>query len=153
MVRVAEPDRQTSVFSQQMNVGIEIVEVAWAAEGGLEGGIFSTFTPFVTRKNPNGEVVAANQAVDRVTVMKMATSWAARFMVKEDVTGMLKPGYWGDFIVLSQDYFTVPLEEVDRIIPLMTVVGGEVVFLRDSLARELGQGPVGTQYRYPFEEQ
>ena len=129
------------------------VEVAWAAEGGLENGIFSSFTPFVTRKNPNGEVVAANQAVDRVTVMKMATSWAARFMVKEDVMGMLKPGYWGDFIVLSQDYFTIPLEEVDRIIPLMTVVGGEVVFLRDSLARELGQEPVGTQYQYPFEEQ
>ena len=128
------------------------VPVSWETEMGLENGIVSRMTPFITRKNAAGKVVAPDQTVDRVTVMKMATSWAARFVLKEDVLGTLKPGYWADFLVLNQDYFTVPLEGLDRTIPLMTVVGGEVVFLRQSLAEELGLQPVGMQYQYAFEQ-
>lgn len=124
--------------------------VAWSAEGWARQGrrMFTSFTPFITRKNEDGKVVAAAQAVDRVTVMKMATSWAARFIFKENVLGMLRPGYWADLVVLDRDYFTVPVEEIDRITPLMTVVGGEIVFLRESLARELGHEPIGFQIQY-----
>ena len=129
------------------------VPVVWATEGDWkEDGVFESFEAFVTRKNKNGKVVGADQAVDPITVMKMATSWAARFIMKEDVLGILKPDYWGDFVVLSQDYFTVPVEQIHRTVPLMTVVGGEVAFLRESLAKELGQAPVGIQFKYTFEE-
>ncbi|MBI4483285.1 MAG: amidohydrolase family protein [Acidobacteria bacterium] len=129
------------------------VPVAWETEFGLENGIFSRFSPFITRLNAQGKIVASDQAVDRVTVMKMATSWGAPFILKDGVLGMLKPGYGADFVVLNQDYFTVPLDQLDRTIPLMTVVGGEVVFLRDSLAKENGLEPVGTQFQYSFERQ
>ena len=128
------------------------VPVAWATEGTwAEDGLFSSFEAFLTRKNKNGIVIGADQAIDRITLMKMATSWAARFIMKEDVLGMLRVGYRGDFVVLNQDYFTVPVDQVNRTIPLMTVVDGEIVFLRDSLAEELGEQPVGTKIVYSFE--
>lgn len=132
-----------------LNAGIP---VAFETEFGIENGIFSRFTPFMTRKNSKGNVVAPDQAVDRITVIKMATAWAAKFIMKEDVLGMLKPGFWTDFVVLNQDYFTVPLEQLDRTIPLMTVVGGKPVFLRQELARELGVEPIGAQFKYTFEK-
>ena len=97
-------------------------------------------------------LVAAEEAVDRVTVMKMATSWAAEFVMREDVLGRLQPGKLADFVVLSKDYFTIPTEDIATIIPLMTVLGGEIVFLRNELAAELKMEPRGDQLNYRFEK-
>ncbi|MCH7978629.1 MAG: amidohydrolase family protein, partial [Acidobacteria bacterium] len=41
-------------------------------------------------------------------MMKMMTSWPARFVLKEDVLGPLEPGKFADILVLNKDYFTVP---------------------------------------------
>ena len=126
------------------------VKVAWEA-GGTRGGLFATLTPFITRKNRQGVVVAPDQALDRNTVLKMATVWASEFMLKEDVIGSLEPDKFADFLVLNQDYFTVPLEQMDRTYPLMTVMGGKIRYLRDEFAQELGQEPLGLQLRYRWE--
>lgn len=127
------------------------VKVAFESEVRVEAGLFGGFVPFMTRKTREGEPVAPEEAVDRVTVMKMATSWAAEFVLRENVLGSLEPGKWADFLVLNKDYFTVPVEEISRIYPLMTVVGGRIVFLREDLARELAAQPVGVQLKYVFE--
>jgi len=50
----------------------------------------------------------------------------AEFMESEK--GMLKPGYLADLVMLSEDIFACPVEEVGRIRPEMTVVDGRVVF-------------------------
>ena len=80
--------------------------------------------------------------------MKMMTSWPARFVLKEDVLGTLEPGKFADFLVLNKDYFTIPIEEMPNTIPLMTVVGGKIVVLRNELAQELGRDPVGPQIEF-----
>jgi predicted amidohydrolase YtcJ len=128
------------------------VKVVWEYEGRPEDGIFSSMVPFMTRKNDQGNIVAADEAVDRVIVMKMATSWPSEFVLREDVLGTLAPGKFADLVVLDKDYFTIPVEQISTIVPLMTVLGGEPVFVRDSFAKELGVPPRGVQLKYRFEK-
>lgn len=49
---------------------------------------------------------------------------------QEDVKGRLKPGYYADMILLDRDIFTVDPMEIKDILPVMTVVGGKVVYQR-----------------------
>ena len=121
-------------------------------EAGVQGNTSRTYlyqaVPFLTRKNEQGALVAPEEAIDRVTLMKMMTSWASLYTVKEDAIGTLEPGKFADFLVLSKDYFTVPVEEIANIIPVMTVVGGKVIVLREEFGRELGRNPVGPQIEF-----
>ena len=127
------------------------IKVAWEGEGGVSNGLFSLMTPFITRRNRQGLIIAADQAVDRNTVLKMATAWGSEYLMKEDDLGSLELGKSGDLLVLNQDWFTVPEEDLDRTYPLLTVMGGEIRYLRDEFAQELGMEPVGYQLRYNFE--
>jgi hypothetical protein len=104
--------------------------------------------PFVTRKNEQGALVSPEEAVDRNTLMKMMTSWAARFVMREDRLGSLEEGKLADFLVLSGDFFTTSDDKLSDIIPLMTVVGGKTIVLREEFARELGIPAVGPQIRF-----
>jgi len=105
---------------------------------------------FITRKNSRSQLVAPEEAVDRVTLMKMMTTWPSYFMIKEKELGSLEPGKYADFVVLSKDYFTVPEAEIPTIIPLWTVLGGKTTVLRKELATELGTEPVGPQLIFKF---
>ncbi|HLF90711.1 MAG TPA: amidohydrolase [Anaerolineales bacterium] len=53
---------------------------------------------------------------------------AAYAEFKEHEKGMLKPGYLADLVLLSEDIFEVPPEEIERVHPEMTMVDGRVVF-------------------------
>jgi len=102
----------------------------------------------LTRRNGAGELIAPEEAVDRVTVMKMMTSWASVHVGRPDVLGTLELGKWADFVILNKDYFSEPVEEIKKIYPLLTVVGGKMVVLRAELAQELGVQPVGPQINF-----
>lgn len=41
---------------------------------------------------------------------------------------VLRPGCLGDLAVLSEDYFSVPEPDIAHIEPLLTVVGGRIVY-------------------------
>ncbi|MCK5352037.1 amidohydrolase family protein, partial [bacterium] len=66
----------------------------------------------VTRKITNArtkeeETLLPSEAVDRVTALKMTTTWASYYILAEDTLGTLEPGKYADFAVLENDYFTV----------------------------------------------
>lgn len=129
------------------------IKVAWHGEGAGKEGLFSKFIGFLTRKTQQGVYINRDQAIDRNTLLKMATNWGSEFLLKEKELGSLEPGKFADFLILNQDYFSVPLEQFDKTFPLMTVVGGKIVFLRSEFANDLGMEPVGAQIRYSFENQ
>ena len=111
-------------------------------------GRFAATVAFLTRKNQQGVAVSPDEAVDRNTLLKMMTTWAARFVMKEDLLGSLDPGKLADFLVLSGDYFAGPPEAIAKIYPVMTVVGGKIAVLKEEFARELGRAPVGPQVEF-----
>ena len=103
------------------------------------------WTVFMTRL-VEGEVVGPEEKIDRVTVAKMWTRWAAEYVLKEDVLGSLEAGKLADFVVLDKDYFTIPIEQIPAIRPQMTVVGGEIRHLGADFAAKVGLEPIGYQF-------
>jgi hypothetical protein len=92
----------------------------------------------VTREITNAatkqkETLLPSEAVDRVTALKMTTTWASYYILAEDTLGTLEPGKYADFAVLENDYFTVPEDEILNMEVIMTGLGGEVVYDRDQL--------------------
>ena len=74
------------------------------------------------------------EAIDRVTALKMTTTWASEYMMAEDTIGTLEPGKFADFAVLERDFFTMPIEEVRGLQVVLTGLGGEIVYDRDQIA-------------------
>jgi predicted amidohydrolase YtcJ len=84
----------------------------------------------VTRKDINGKVYGANEAISREQALRLYTSAAARYMFDEGRKGTLEPGKLADLVVLSADYTTVPEDQIKDIKADITIVGGKVVFQR-----------------------
>ncbi|MBI4443511.1 MAG: amidohydrolase family protein [Acidobacteria bacterium] len=100
---------------------------------------------FVTRKIGD-KVYGADEAIERVPLLKMWTTWAGDYIMKEQDLGTLEVGKLADFVVLDKDFFTIPVAEWDNIRPQMTVIGGDVRFLDTGYAQKLGMQPVGYQF-------
>jgi predicted amidohydrolase YtcJ len=80
------------------------------------------------REEETDVVLLPDQAIDRVTALKMVTTWGSEYMLAEDTIGTLEPGKYADFAVLDKDFFTIPVEEIRDGIPVvMTGLGGEIV--------------------------
>jgi predicted amidohydrolase YtcJ len=106
---------------------------------------FWSLSLFITRAGWDGEAYAPEQAVNRRLALKMATTWGAYYLKKEDVIGSLEVGKYADFAVLDRDYLTIPQRDIKDIKVLMTVMDGEPRHLTRDLAREIGESPVGAQ--------
>ena len=120
------------------------------AESGTGPTYFAVQSKFMTRMNSKGDPVAPEEAIDRITLMKMMTTWPSYYVMKEKELGSLEVGKYGDFVVLNKDYFTIPADQIPTAFPLMTVLGGRTIVLRKEFADELGVQPVGPQMNFEF---
>jgi predicted amidohydrolase YtcJ len=84
----------------------------------------------VTRKDPNGNVYGASEAISREQALRLYTSAASYYTFEEAQKGTIRPGKLADFVVLSADYMAVPEEQIKDIKADLTLVGGKVVFQR-----------------------
>ena len=83
---------------------------------------------FVTRRAPGGKVMAPEQRVSRAEALKFATINSAYATFEEKLKGSIEPGKLADFVVLSGDYLTVPEDDILKLHPLATYVGGRLVY-------------------------
>lgn len=94
---------------------------------------FYTLHAAVTRQdrenNPPGGWYP-EEAMTREEALHAATMAGAYAMHAEDVLGSIEVGKLADFLVIPVDYMSVPAEDIWKITPDMTVVGGEVVYTR-----------------------
>ncbi len=85
----------------------------------------------VSRQFPDGTPADGWFPEQRITLSQAVdcyTRGSAYAELAEDRKGMLRPGYLADLVVLSRDIFAVPPREILDTRPVLTVVGGRVVF-------------------------
>ncbi len=92
---------------------------------------FYTLHAAITRQdrdnNPPGGWIP-EQALTREEALRAATMGGAYAMFAEDVLGSIEVGKLADFVVIPVDYMTVPAEDIWKIEPDMTIIGGELVY-------------------------
>jgi len=108
-------------------------------DSGIHWGLGSDATA-VTTSNPfytlslavTGRMIGGRQ-VNRQTITREEALVAhtrsnAMFLFQEGNLGSLAPGKYADLLVLDRDYLTVPESEIKDIRPVITVVGGKIVY-------------------------
>ncbi len=73
-------------------------------------------------------VWGAQHAVSRKEALQLLTIEAAFFINEEKMLGSIEKGKYADVVVMNGDYMTVPENEIEKLEPVMTIVGGKVVF-------------------------
>ncbi|MBO0873827.1 MAG: amidohydrolase, partial [Pseudonocardia sp.] len=66
--------------------------------------------------------------VSRATALTMYTHHGAKLTGEENIKGLLTPGFYADLAILSDDYFTVPDENIPHIESVLTIAGGQIVY-------------------------
>ena len=61
-------------------------------------------------------------------------------------------GKFADLLVIDRDFFTIPENDILKVRPLMTMVGGKMIVLQESLAKDFGVQPVGPVYDFEDED-
>ena len=70
----------------------------------------------------------AEEMPTREEALRLYTVGSAWFAHDEGRRGTLEPGRLADLAVLSQDYLTIPADEIGRTQSLLTMVGGRIVY-------------------------
>ena len=88
---------------------------------------------YATRAERGGEATGAvvwgkAHAVTRMEALRMMTIAAAAFINEERMLGSIEKGKYADLVVLSGDYMAVPETEIEKLEPVMTILGGTVVY-------------------------
>jgi len=100
---------------------------------GTDTTVVDQFRPFttlywaVTGKMVGGTKVL-RQTISREDALIAHTRKNAYFHFQENNLGTIQPGKLADLLVLDRDYLTVPADQIKDIKPLMTMVGGKIVF-------------------------
>lgn len=102
--------------------------------GGTDATRVASYDPWVglywltTGKTLGGLALYDHENVlSREDALRIWTQGSAWFSGEADVKGTLAPGMYADIAVLSDDYMSVPPEEIRRINAVLTLVGGRVV--------------------------
>jgi predicted amidohydrolase YtcJ len=83
---------------------------------------------YVSRKTRDGRVLGPQEKISRQEALRIATNNNAFTTWEEKVKGSIEPGKLADFVVLSGDFMTIPEEEILKLHPMATYVGGRKVY-------------------------
>jgi predicted amidohydrolase YtcJ len=125
----------TVPLSKMMEMGIKVGM-------GTDGTRVASYNPWVglywltTGKTLGGlKYMADENILDRTAALKLFTQGSAKLINLERDRGMLKENYLADFIILSDDYFSVPEANILNMESKLTVVNGKVVYADNEFSR------------------
>jgi hypothetical protein len=70
----------------------------------------------------------------REDALRAYSASGAWISAEEDKKGTLSVGKWADLAVLSDDYLTVPEDEISALSSVLTMVGGRIVYAEGKYA-------------------
>ncbi len=88
---------------------------------------FQTLYWAVTGKMVGGRVIN-HHPVTREEALIAHTKNNAYLFFRENELGAIQSGFLADLVVLDRDYLTIPADEIKDINPIMTMVGGRIVY-------------------------
>ena len=100
---------------------------------GTDGTAANQTLPFtelyfaVTGKMVGGAKVL-RQTIGREDALIAYTRKNSYLLFQEDNLGSIQPGKLADLVVLDRDYLTIPADQIRSIKPVMTMVGGRIVY-------------------------
>lgn len=116
----------------------KMMEMGIPVGAGTDGTRVASYNPWpalywlVTGKTVGGlQLSDTSNLLTREEALYLYTKGSAWVSKEEEVKGTLEKGMYADFVLLSEDYFSVPEEDIKSLRSVMTVVGGNVVFSSD----------------------
>ena len=100
---------------------------------GTDGSAANQYLPFttlyfaVTGRMAGGAKVI-RQTIGREDALIAHTRKNSYFLFQENNLGSIQPGKLADLVVLDRDYLTIPADQIREIKPVLTMVGGRVVY-------------------------
>jgi len=88
---------------------------------------FMTLYFAVTGKMVGGAKII-RQTIGREDALIAHTRKNAYLVFQENNLGAIQPGKLADLLVLDRDYLTIPPDDIKNIKPVMTMVGGKLVY-------------------------
>lgn len=134
IVAVVNPSHFMFAEVNHMRIGGERVKTYQPFKSFIEAGIPVAIgsdgpnNPFLNIMFAAMHPTNPAEAVSREAAVIAYTRGSAYAEFKEKEKGVLKKGMLADLAVLSQDIFTVPLEQVPATGSVLTIIGGRVVF-------------------------
>ena len=89
------------------------IALQWFLDGKTVDGLdFGQFSERPTRE----------EALDLYTIN---SAW---FTFENDFRGRLEQGYKAELVVLNQDYFAIPVDQISKTKSVLTIVNGQIVY-------------------------
>jgi len=87
--------------------------VYWAVSGKTAGGL---------------QIWQKKDVLSRYEALKLMTQGSAWMSGEEKLKGTIAKGQYADLVILPQDYFSMPLEQIRNLESALTIVNGKVVY-------------------------
>ncbi len=110
---------------------IQASGITWGL--GTDGTAANDYLPFNTLQFAVTGQMAGGAKVNRQTISRedaliAHTRKNAYFIFEENNLGSIQSGKLADLLILDRDYLTIPVDQIRNIKPLMTMVGGRIVY-------------------------
>ena len=137
-ISVLNQPRRGTLLEEMGEAGYHVPPLRMIQDSGIPWGLgtdgtkASQINPFVTLwwavtgLALNGDTVL-RETITREEALIAHTRSNAYLMFQEANIGAIRPGLMADMLVLDRDYLTVPESEIKEILPVATIVGGQVV--------------------------
>jgi predicted amidohydrolase YtcJ len=87
---------------------------------------------FATRETISGGAMGVDQKISRTEALQVETINNAYLTFEERIKGSIEPGKLADLVVLPEDILSCPDKRIEQMQVDLTLVGGKVVYRRQS---------------------
>jgi predicted amidohydrolase YtcJ len=122
--------------ASMLKAGVNTVLGSFGTYGRLRYSPFEDGVHWLTREDENGEAWGLKEEAvpDRLTLLLMMTRYGGHPLWREHAIGSLEVGKLADIVILNGDYMSVPVNDLDQLTSIFTMVGGKVNY-EDPLLR------------------
>jgi predicted amidohydrolase YtcJ len=119
-----------------------MLEMGVPVGAGTDATRVSSYNPYlslywlITGKTVGGlSLYPQENRLDREEALKLYTMGSSWFSTEDGKKGALAPGQLADLAVLSNDYFSIPQEEIKHLESVLTIVGGKIVYATEEFSK------------------